>query len=414
MMRVGVVGAGFAGLMAGTRLRESGHEVVVLEARERVGGRVWSQQLVPGDPRTLVERGAEFVLEGYDTMRATAALHGLRFADMQMSYYEREPRGGAPTTPAAIAECARQVAATASDAPEGTSLAALLARLPSTMDSAALAAFVSRVVVTNAASEDRLSSVAVTDLALSFEPKPSYRVDGGNQLIATALAAKLGSAVRLNTAVRAVRWDDEGVRLVTDHDVVRVDAAVLATPLAVTRELSFEPALPPWKQQVWRRSGLGHAAKLHIPLATRGQKSVVESSAVQSVPDRFWTWTAADGSGTVQPVLHAFSGSQSALDILEVASGPQTWAQRAARLRPELDLDVERAVVTTWTDQRWSAEAYTAATVDGLPDDDELLRRAVRPLHFAGEHTAGDWAGLMEGALRSGERAAAEVALSAG
>jgi monoamine oxidase len=72
-VRVVVAGAGFAGLLAAYRVARAGHEVVVLEARDRVGGRVWSQELVPGDPRTVVERGAEFVLDGYDLMRALAS-----------------------------------------------------------------------------------------------------------------------------------------------------------------------------------------------------------------------------------------------------------------------------------------------------------------------------------------------------
>jgi len=97
-VRVVVAGAGFAGLMAAYRVAQAGHEVVVLEARDRVGGRVWSQELVPGDPRTVVERGAEFVLDGYDLMRSVAGELGLRLADTAMSYYEREPRGGAATT----------------------------------------------------------------------------------------------------------------------------------------------------------------------------------------------------------------------------------------------------------------------------------------------------------------------------
>ena len=94
-MRVVVVGAGFAGLMAAYRIVQAGHEVVVLEARDRVGGRVWSQELIPGDPRTVVERGAEFVLDGYDVMRAVLAELGLGLADTVMSYYQREYRGGA-------------------------------------------------------------------------------------------------------------------------------------------------------------------------------------------------------------------------------------------------------------------------------------------------------------------------------
>jgi monoamine oxidase len=105
-VRVVVAGAGFAGLLAADRVAQAGHEVVVLEARDRVGGRVWSQELVPGDPRTVVERGGEFVLDGYDVMRAVAGELGLRFADTAMSYYEREPRGGTATTHRQMARCA--------------------------------------------------------------------------------------------------------------------------------------------------------------------------------------------------------------------------------------------------------------------------------------------------------------------
>jgi monoamine oxidase len=65
--------------------------------------------------------------------------------------------------------------------------------------------------------------------------------------------------------------------------------------------------------------------------------------------------------------------------------------------------------VTTWSDDPWSREAYTALTIDVAEGDDELLVAPVGALHFAGEHTAGAWAGLMEGALRSGERVAAEL-----
>jgi monoamine oxidase len=89
---------------------------LVLEARDRVGGRVWSQQLVPGDPRSVVERGGEFVLDGYDVMAAVMAELGLELADMTMSYYEREPRGAAPATAQDMARCAAVVARAAAAA----------------------------------------------------------------------------------------------------------------------------------------------------------------------------------------------------------------------------------------------------------------------------------------------------------
>ena len=403
-MRIGVVGAGFAGLMAATRLRAAGHDVVVLEARDRVGGRVWSELLDPDRPDTRIERGAEFVLDGYTTMRSVAADLGLGFFDMTMSYYVREPRGGAPTSVAEIAACAAVVAAAGQRAPWGTPLSKLLVDVESSVDSAALAAFVSRVAVTNGSSETRLSAGAVADVALAFEPKPSHRVAGGNQSIAVGLARRLGNAVRLGTPVVSVQWDSGQVRLGTDVDELVVDAAVLAAPLAVTRELVFDPPLPSWKCQVWERAGIGHAAKLHVPL-----ESAPRAGAVQSVPERFWTWTSTDEFQRVQPVLHCFSGSGQALSRLQVEAGPRTWADRVQALRPELALDLDRAVVTTWTDDPWSREAYTALTVEVERDDDELLRRPVGAVHFAGEHTAGDWAGLMEGALRSGERVATEL-----
>ena len=147
-MRVLVVGAGFAGLMAADRVARSGHEVVVLEARDRVGGRVGSAERIPGDPRTVIERGAEFVLDGYGVLREVTAELGLQLADAGMSYYEREPRGGDPVTSAETARCAAFVAAAAAAAAPGTALADAARQWPGS--AAPLAAFLSRVAATPA------------------------------------------------------------------------------------------------------------------------------------------------------------------------------------------------------------------------------------------------------------------------
>ncbi len=401
-MRVVVAGAGFAGLMAAYRVAQAGHEVVVLEARDRVGGRVWSQELVPGDPRTVIERGAEFVLDGYDLMRTVAGELGLRLADTAMSYYEREPRGGAATTHLQMARCAEAVAEAAARARPGTSLAEVAAGWPGSP--AALAAYLSRIEVTHGVTAASLAAGAVADVTAGFERRPTWRVAGGNQQVADGLAARLPAPVRLGHVVREVEHDQDGVRVLTDDGGVGGDAVIVAVPMAVLRDLPFSPPLPGRYLAAWQRAGLAHNAKLHVPLTRPAA-----ASAVQSVPDRFWTWTAADQTGQVQPVLHAFSGTEEGLAALAVGEGPATWAARVTALRPELAADLSRAVLTTWNDDPWAGESYSASTVTVAAGDDELIAMPLGRVHFAGEHTAGAWAGLMEGALRSGARAGAEV-----
>jgi monoamine oxidase len=402
-----VVGAGFAGLLAADRVARAGHEVVVLEARDRVGGRVWSQELMPGDPRSMIERGGEFVLGGYEVMRSVLAELGLELANTAMSYYEREPRGGAATTPQDVARCAAAVARAAGSAEPGASLAEVVAGWDGS--AAALTAYLSRVEITDGVAADVLAAAAVSDITTGFTWRPSWRVAGGNQRLAEGLAARLGSSVRLRSPARAVENDHEGVRVLTGTgpvagETVTGDAAIVAVPMAVLRELPFSPPAPDRYRQAWRRAGLAHNAKLHVPL-----RHPAAASAVQSVPDRYWTWTATDGSGQVQPVLHAFAGTEAGLAALAVADGPGRWASLAAALRPELSLDTGRALVTTWNDDPWAGESYTAVTVGVAKGDGRLIAAPLGRVHFAGEHTAGAWAGLMEGALRSGARAAAEV-----
>ncbi len=401
-MRVIVIGAGFAGLLAADRIREAGHEVLVLEARRRVGGRVWSAELVPGDPATVIERGAEFVLDGYDTLRSVAAGLGLAIAPTGMSYHEREARGGAPTTPAEVAACAADLGTVAASAPARTSLAELAAGYSGSP--AALAAFVSRVTATHGVGASVLAAAGITDVTTDFGYRPCWRIAGGNQRLADGLAARLGAAVRLGTPVRAISQDAAGVRVRTDDGEITGEAAIVTVPMAVLRNLPFSPALPEPVRAAWLRAGLGHNAKLHIPLT-----APTAASAVQSVPGRFWTWTAADGSGQVQPVLHAFGGTPEGLADLRVADGPGAWAGQVAALRQELPLDLTGALVTTWNDDPWAGESYSAHTTDVAPGDGDLIAAPHGRVHFAGEHTAGHWAGLMEGALRSGLRAAGEV-----
>jgi len=387
--RVIVIGAGFAGLSAATELAASGLDVVVLEARGRVGGRVWSQEI----DGNVIERGGEFILSGYDTLRDLAARHGLEIADTRMSYYVREPRGVAHVD----AEALSHAGSTVARAPRRGSVADVIDATP--IEPALAEAVRARVEISSGLEADRLRP-AVLEHVASFEPLPSHRIAAGNQRLAEAMADAL--RVERGTPVRAIEQREHGVRVQTQAGELDADRVVLALPLPVLRELPIDPPLPAWKRHALDQVEIGQAAKLHVPLS-----APAPPSAVMSVPDRFWCWTVAGAAG----VLNCFAGSPTGLARLEVGGGAARWLALVADLRPDLALEPDDAVLTNWQDDPYALGAYSA---DGLAEIDETdLEAQVARLHFAGEWTAGEWSGLMEGALRSGARVAAEILASA-
>lgn len=402
-MRVIVIGAGFAGLACADRLVALGHDVTVLEARDRVGGRVWSQALIADRPDTVVERGAEFVLSGYDVMQDLARRFDLPVAPSGMSYYVREPRNTAsPVTAADVAEAARSLHPAAEAADPGTTLPDFLARhMP---DQVAADVIAARAAISWAASEDQLSCRVLLDSLASVQPMPTARIGGGNQGIALALAAELGDRVLLDSPASAVHATDSGVRVDVHGTNLDADAVVMAIPLPHLERFDLQPGLPDVQRDAMARMVRGHAAKLHVPLA-----STAPTSAVLDVARRFWCWTATDATGRVQPVVHSFAGSPPALDGLGVTGGPGGWLEALGALRPDLDLVPDDALLTTWDDDPWATFAYSGLGAASRPGDEAIIGAPLGRVHIAGEHTAGEWSGLMEGALRSGLRAAAEV-----
>jgi monoamine oxidase len=201
--------------------------------------------------------------------------------------------------------------------------------------------------------------------------------------------------------VREIGHSPKGVLIETTAGTDLFDAVVITVPLPVLCDLEITPPLPYDKRLALHRLTMGHAAKAHI-----GLRSAAPTSAVLAVPDRFWCWTATGPEGDVLPVLNAFAGSPVAVDAL---TDDDTWVRRLVALRDDLDLDPATAVVTTWHDDPWARGAYSADGLAAQPGDGELVAAPVGRIFVAGEHTAGEWSGLMEGALRSGSRAAREV-----
>lgn len=396
-MRAIVVGAGFAGLAAADELMRAGAEVTVLEARDRVGGRVWSVPFAGG----TAERGAEFILPDYEMLLRIAERLGLPLVRKGTLYGDREPRGGEPVTREQVREGMARIASDPARADGAGNLVEALARhdLPPAVAEAIRA----RIEVSCAYPADLLAASVLKEGAAAFGSFDSYTVEGGNDRIARALAAELGDRVRLMSPVRRLAWSEDEVRVRAGTHVVVADVAVIAVPATLLGTITFEPELPDEKLTASRHAAYGQAAKLFVAL-----KEPAPPSQTLCVPGRWWCYTQLGADGRPAPFVAAFAGTPGALDALDVASGPERWISELARLRPDLDLDLDGAFVSTWHDDPWARAAYSAMSASyGLAG--EPWTRPAGPLVFAGEHTAGEWHGLMEGALRSGVRAAQQL-----
>jgi monoamine oxidase len=387
--------------VAAAELAAADWQVTVLEARDRVGGRTWSRRL---DNGAMAEMGAEFILAGNTAVRELAEDLGLGLCDKGMRYGDREPRGGIGTDTEGLANAVRAADAAIAAGLEGLgerpSIRELLDSL--VIDPGAREAILARAEISSGASADEIPATDLAGLAhIDTEPAPS--VAGGNQRLSLGLAARLGDSVRLADPVVRIEWGaGEGVRCATASGyAVAGDGCVVAVPASVIGRIEFDPPLPASKTAALASIRYARAAKLFVPLA-----KPAPVSAVMNVPERYWCWTATGDGGEPVPLVSCFSGSAAALEGLRVANGPRRWLDSLARLRPDLALEPDAAVLCSWDDDPWVGAAYS---ISPPPDVAVALAERVGPLAFAGEHTAGPFSGLMEGAIRSGRRVAAEV-----
>lgn len=189
----------------------------------------------------------------------------------------------------------------------------------------------------------------------------------------------------------------------------RFDFVVVALPLSfVTNPELIDLPLTENRRAVLSRVVQGHVAKLHVPLAQRP-----ETSAIMSVAGRFWTWTAMDASGEVGPVLNSLVGSASAVRESRVHSGDGDLYAAIKHIRPDLDLndDLQR-VLTVWADDPWARGSFSSHAPGWSEADSVEVGSPIANLYFAGEYVDPDFTCLMEGALRSGMKAADDIAAS--
>ena len=392
-----VVGAGFAGLAAALELHDAGASVMVVEARDRVGGRVHSVRLDNGE---IAELGAEWIFEQDEVLRATADRLGLVACEAGVDYLRREPRGEGSVSTAELdvfLEAADEHLASVD--PAERSMGEALDLVPG--DGRARA--VARARLTGTFASD-LSLVAWRPGwhagKLAADPAVYRRMERGNHSIADA-AARLLPDVRLGRRAAAVRERGGGVE-VDAGDTIRAEAAVVAVPVRLVTELVFDPPLAADQRAAFEGLPMGVASKVAVPL-----EGAPERCAIQCADLPFWFWVA-DGVNGTRRVVTSFAGSEIPQGPLETATGdPRTWIDRIVELAPELR-PAGTAVMKVWAEDPLARGAYSAWDGPSLARR-HLFERMHGAVAFAGEHTAGDHSGTMEGALRSGRRAAAQV-----
>jgi monoamine oxidase len=375
--------------VAADELASAGCEVTVLEARDRVGGRTWSRRLANG---ATIEMGAEFVLPGNTEVVALAERLGIGLWDKGMRYGRRQPwpEVDQPALDAGVAAVGRAL----NEIDGESSVRELVESLD--IDPGARAAILARAEISAAASADDVPARALETLA-HVDDQQAPSIAGGNQGLSLALAGE----VRLGDAAVKVEWGEEVAVGTQGGERFQADVCVIAVPASVLSRIEFSPPLPDRKRAAHDAVHYGHAAKLFVPLA-----EAAEPSAVMNVPERYWCWTATGDGGAPMPVVSCFAGSPAGLERLEVAAGPDRWLSSLATLRPDLALEPDGAVLSTWDDDPWVGAAYSIAPE---PEVTAALIEPVGPLAFAGEHTAAAFHALMEGAIRSGRRAARQL-----
>ena len=392
-----MIGAGFSGLAAALELRDAGLDVTVVEARDRVGGRVHSVELDNGE---IAELGAEWIFAEDEALQATIDRLGLLACEANVDYLRREPRGrNAVSMPEldAFLEAADVHLATLD--PAERSMGEALDLVPGDDRARAVA-------------KARLTGTFASDLSLvawrpgwhagrlAAQPAVYRRMERGNRSIADAAAAELPD-VRLGLRATSVRQGAGGLE-VQAGGTIRAQAAVVAVPVRLVTELAFDPPLAADQREAFEGLPMGVASKVAVPLDGDPQRC-----AIQCADLPFWFWVA-DGADGTRRVVTSFAGSEIPQGPLETASGnPTAWLRRIEELAPGLR-PCGMPAMKVWADDPFARGAYSAWDPASLARRD-LFERMHGGVAFAGEHTAGEHSGTMEGALRSGRRAATDV-----
>ena len=432
-----VAGAGLSGLAAAHDLIAMGANVTVIDARDRVGGRVWTIRDGFAEQQHG-EVGGDLIDEDHDAMRDLAGELNLKLTRILRAGFgaiRRDEKGRPRITHRGISRGWERIgnelepvcrpyrlAEQRWDTPIAMNLArrSVANWLDSQHADEELRATAIGLRGFFLADPEELSLIALVDqFASNDDDGPvrgaMFRIDGGNDRLATALAAPLGNRLRLKTEIVAISHRGRTVRVAVKQAQTQAqitgDYLIVTMPASIVRRIPFTPSLPSQQHDAFAALKYGRATKTLLQFSKRFWRAAGRPRAF-GTPFGIGALMDANEEQRGRPGILALLAGGAASDetqAIVAKNGPSALVNALDWLgSKDAELLASRQVV--WEQDPWARGGYAFFDPGFDPSLRAWLARPFGRIFFAGEHTSVRWQGYMNGAIETGRRAAAEVA----